>query len=100
MPETQSYVNILKQADIFYKLTPAQLEMVSRICQERFYQTGEIIVHEGTDTNELYIIVSGEVDVLVNPAVVSDHPGADYSSVSIATLRRIASPSASSVSTS
>ena len=88
MSEVMSYVNILKQADIFYKLTPTQLEMISHICQERTYQTGEVIVHEGTDTDELYVIVSGEVDVLVNPALVSDHPGAEYSSVSIATLRR------------
>jgi CRP-like cAMP-binding protein len=88
MPEILSYVNILKQADIFFKLTPTQLEMVSHICQERTYQTGEIIVHEGTDTNDLYVIVSGEVDIQVKPALVSDHPGADISTVSIATLRR------------
>ena len=88
MPEILSYVNILKQTDIFYKLTPTQLEMVGQICQEKTYQTGEVIVHEGSDTDDLYIIVSGEVDILVNPALVSDHPGAEYSSVSIATLRR------------
>jgi CRP-like cAMP-binding protein len=88
MAEMLSYVNILKQADIFYKLSPSQLEMISHICQERTYQAGEIIVHEGADTNELYVIASGEVNVEVNPALVSDHPGADPSSVSIAILRR------------
>jgi CRP-like cAMP-binding protein len=88
MPEILSYTNILKQADIFYKLTLTQLEMIGQICQEKTYQTGEIIVHEGTDTDDLYIIISGEVDILVNPALVSDHPGAEYDSVSIATLRR------------
>jgi CRP-like cAMP-binding protein len=88
MPEILSYVNILKQTDIFYKLTPTQLELVGQICQEKTFQTGEIIVHEGSNTDDLYIIVSGEVDVLVNPALVSDHPGAEYASISIATLRR------------
>jgi CRP-like cAMP-binding protein len=88
MPEILSYTNILKQADIFYKLTLNQLELVGQICHEKTYQTGEVIVHEGTDSDDLYIIVSGEVDILVNPSLVSDHPGADYASVSIATLRR------------
>ena len=27
--------NFLKQADIFYQLTPKQLEMVANVCQER-----------------------------------------------------------------
>jgi CRP/FNR family cyclic AMP-dependent transcriptional regulator len=88
MPEILSYVNILKQADIFYKLTPTQLELIGQLCQEKTFQTGEIIVHEGTNTDELYIIASGEVDVLVNPSLVSNHPGEEYSSISIATLRR------------
>jgi len=88
MPEILSYVNILKQTDIFYKLSPTQLEMIGQICQEKTYQTGEIIVHEGTNTDELYIIAAGEVDVLINPSLVSDHPGAQYASTSIATLRR------------
>ena len=35
MPEILSYVNILKQTDIFYKLTPNQLEFVGQICQEK-----------------------------------------------------------------
>jgi CRP/FNR family cyclic AMP-dependent transcriptional regulator len=88
MPEILSYTNILKQADIFYKLSLTQLEMIGQICQERTFQTGEVIVHEGANTNDLYIIASGEVDILLNPALVSDHPGAEYSSESIATLRR------------
>lgn len=88
MPEILSYTNILKQADIFYKLSLTQLEMIGQICQEKTFQMGEVIVHEGTDSDDLYIIVSGEVDILVNPSLVSDHPGADYASVSIATLRR------------
>ncbi len=88
MTEILTYVNILKQADIFYKLSPTQLEMIGHICQEKTFQTGEVIVHEGTNTDELYIIASGEVDVLVNPSLVSDHPGANYDSISIATLHR------------
>jgi len=62
--------NSLKQADIFYQFTPTQLEMVANICKERTYDQGEAIVEEGAKSNELYVIMRGEVDVLVNPTVV------------------------------
>jgi CRP/FNR family cyclic AMP-dependent transcriptional regulator len=79
--------NFLKQADIFYQLTPTQLEMVANLCQEREYPLGEIILEEGTNSKELYIIAHGEVDILVNPAVVGG-PDAPQGRVTIATLRR------------
>ncbi|HTX91106.1 MAG TPA: cyclic nucleotide-binding domain-containing protein [Anaerolineales bacterium] len=62
--------NFLKQADIFYQVTPAQLEMIANICQERTFAAGEIIVEEGAGSKELYIITGGEVEILVNPALV------------------------------
>jgi CRP/FNR family cyclic AMP-dependent transcriptional regulator len=80
-------VNFLKQADIFYQLTPTQLEMVANLCQERTYAAGEIIVEEGSNSKELYIIMHGEVDILVNPALVGG-PEATQEQVTIATLRR------------
>lgn len=63
-------INFLKQADIFYQLTPTQLEMVANLCQECSYDRGEIILEEGSNTKDLYIIAVGEVDILVNPALV------------------------------
>jgi CRP/FNR family cyclic AMP-dependent transcriptional regulator len=88
MTEIPNYINILKHTEIFNKLTPTQLEMISHISQERTYQAGDIVLYEGTATDELFVIVSGHVDVQVNPALVSEHPGAEYSSISIATLSR------------
>ncbi|MEZ0396903.1 MAG: cyclic nucleotide-binding domain-containing protein [Anaerolineales bacterium] len=80
-------VNFIKQADIFYQLTPPQLEMIANICEEHTYAAGEIIVEEGSSSKELYIIMQGEVDVLVNPALVGG-PQASTDQVTIATLRR------------
>jgi CRP/FNR family transcriptional regulator, cyclic AMP receptor protein len=79
--------NFLKQADIFYQCTPTQLEMVANLCQEKTYSLGEVIVDEGASTKELYIITHGEVEILVNPAVVGG-PESPNSMVTIATLRR------------
>ena len=53
--------SFLKQADIFYQLTPTQLEMVANVCQEHTYALGETILEEGTNSKDLYVITHGEV---------------------------------------
>ncbi|KAF0107440.1 MAG: cyclic nucleotide-binding protein [Anaerolineaceae bacterium] len=80
-------VNFLKQADIFFQLTPTQLEMVANIGQERTYAAREVVLDEGAASKELYIVIQGEADVLVNPALVGG-PESRKSEVTIATLRR------------
>jgi CRP/FNR family transcriptional regulator, cyclic AMP receptor protein len=79
--------NFLKQADIFYQLTPTQLELVADLCQECTYALGEIILEEGTHSMDLYIIAHGEVEILVNPAIVGG-PESPRGMVTIAVLRR------------
>jgi CRP/FNR family cyclic AMP-dependent transcriptional regulator len=81
------YLNILKQADIFEGMNPTQLELIGSYCQEKSFSTGEVIIPEGSDSDELYVIVEGEVDILVNPALVSDQPE-EREPVAIATLGR------------
>ena len=80
-------VNFLKQADIFYQLTPTQLEMIANISYERTYTTGEIIVEEGSASKELYIIMQGEAGVFVNPALVGG-PETKKGEVAVSTMRR------------
>jgi len=69
------YTNILKQADIFYQIPENQLEQVAGFCWENTYQLGEVIFLEGASSDELYVIVQGEVDIQVDPGLVSDQPG-------------------------
>jgi len=80
-------VNFLKQADIFYQFTPTQLEMVANLCLEKTYAMGQDVLEEGSGSKELYIITQGEVDILVNPALVGG-PDAPSSQATVATLRR------------
>lgn len=81
-----SYITILKQADIFYELTNTQLELVASICSEKTYQSGDSIFEENTPGSQLYVIAAGEVEIVVNPALVGKDEKAG--SVPIATLRR------------
>lgn len=82
-----SVVNFLKQSDIFYQLTPTQLELVANLCQEVVYQAGEIIFKENSSSKELYIIAQGEIEILINSGNEGAAPESEPDTV-IAKLRR------------
>lgn len=84
---TASIVNFLKQCDIFYQFTPTQLELVANICQEVVYQKDDLIFRENSGSKELYVIVQGEVDIVVDPSLVSTLEDGVENRV-IATMRR------------
>jgi CRP/FNR family transcriptional regulator, cyclic AMP receptor protein len=82
------FAQILGKADIFYRFTDHQLDLVAETCQDREYSTGDIVFYERTKSDELYIIIQGIVDILVNPALVGDTLNEDIPAVTIATLHR------------
>ncbi|MFO7586291.1 MAG: cyclic nucleotide-binding domain-containing protein [Anaerolineales bacterium] len=79
-------VAYLKQSDIFYQFTQTQLELVGNLCQEKTFDEGETIFEENSSSKELYVIIQGEVDIIVDPSVVSTKQ--EKQSMLIATLRR------------
>lgn len=84
---TASIVNFLKQCDIFYQFTPTQLELVANICQEAIFQKDDLIFREHSGSKELYVIVQGEVDIVVDPSLVGTLEEGIENRV-IATMRR------------
>jgi len=85
---TSSLINFLKQSDIFYQFTATQLELVANLCHEILFQEGETIFRENSDSKELYVIAQGEVDILINPALVGGPSSGEQKETRIATLRR------------
>ncbi len=83
-----SFANILKQADIFFELTPTQLELIASLCREQRFNTSDVIFEENSPSDELYIIGQGEVEIQVDPSLVGDSTAQAVSTVTIATLRR------------
>ena len=81
-----SIVNFLKQSDVFFQLTPAQLELVANLCQEFTYVAGDIIFKENSSSKELYIITQGEVEILIHHE--SKEPSENEDETVIAKLRR------------
>jgi len=83
------YINILKQIDIFHKFTDTQLELVANLCHKQTFNTGDVIFYEGVDSDELYIISLGAVDILVNPSLVNPRVKDEaHTPITVATLRR------------
>lgn len=78
-------INFLKQSDIFYQFTPTQLELVGNLCQEVVYNNGEIVFQENSSSKELYVIVQGEVDILINRSTAGD---LEKKETAVARLRR------------
>lgn len=79
-------LTFLKQSDIFFQFTHTQLEMVANLCIEKTFEAGETIFEENSSSKELYIIAQGEVDILVNPGIVSAKDKTEK--VNIVTMRR------------
>jgi CRP-like cAMP-binding protein len=87
VPNNPLVVNFLKQSDIFFQFTPTQLELVGNICQEATFQKDDLIFKENTSSKELYIIIQGEVDIVVDPSLVGTTEDG-IENRTIATMRR------------
>ncbi len=57
---------ILSLIEIFSDLSQAQLDLIYKICREESYIKGQVIFEEHSPSKEIFIIVEGVVDILVN----------------------------------
>lgn len=62
-------VLVLRRIPLFAGLSPADLQNVAAIAEERFYADGDVIAGEGELGDELHLVISGTV------AVVRGHGG-------------------------
>jgi CRP-like cAMP-binding protein len=54
----------LRRSPLFDQLSPAELEVLAELSRPRRYVRGQVIVEEGELGDSLYVLVSGEVEVL------------------------------------
>lgn len=83
-----NFIGHLKQADILSQLTITQLEIIAEICHEEIFRTNDVIFSEGAESNELYIIIQGGVDIIINPSLDSIDPKISKQRVLITKLGR------------
>lgn len=82
------YTALLEQIEIFTDLNQQRLQRISDICSERRYEQGDIIFHENTNSDELYVILHGEVEIQVDPKTLGISPEQSPGPTTIAVLRR------------
>lgn len=56
---------ILEIVDIFSDLNLQQLEQIYQICAQKIVKQGDVIVRENTPSTEIYIILEGEVEIIL-----------------------------------
>ena len=57
------YTHLLEQVEIFSDLDRERLQRISAICTERRYEPDDLIFRENTDSDELFVILQGEVEI-------------------------------------
>lgn len=82
------YINFLKDSDLFFDLTSEQLQMIEALCDEQSYKKGETVFSENSREGELYLVMDGMVEIIVNPNLVSSKPEHGTKPSAIALLRR------------
>lgn len=70
-----SVAELLRRIELFAGLTSEQIERIAALGREVIYNAGDVIIHEGDPSNELYIICSGMVEVGVASGMIPDIPG-------------------------
>jgi CRP-like cAMP-binding protein len=57
-------IEVLQKSRLFENLLPDELEMLSELSQMKEFKTGDIVFNEHDVGNSLFVIVSGEIEVL------------------------------------
>jgi CRP/FNR family cyclic AMP-dependent transcriptional regulator len=82
------YTLLLEQIEIFADLNTERLGRISNICTERRYEPSDIVFQENTNSDELYVILQGEVVIQVDPSTIGISADESPGPTTIATLRR------------
>jgi CRP-like cAMP-binding protein len=56
----------LRRVQLFVDLSPADLKHVAEVAAEQFYADGEVVAEQGEPGDEMYVVVSGEMRVLLS----------------------------------
>jgi len=75
---------MLRRAELCRGLTDDELSLVSGITRSIKCMTGDVIFEEGSASDELYVILNGEVDIIIG----SEDDGSGAGPITITTLRR------------
>jgi CRP/FNR family cyclic AMP-dependent transcriptional regulator len=82
------YIDFLRGSELFNNLFQTQLEMIESICHECRYHEEDWIFEEFSRGSELYLILEGEVEIIVSLKNGASNKSKDQSFQVIASLQR------------
>jgi CRP/FNR family transcriptional regulator, cyclic AMP receptor protein len=59
-------VETLQQIPLFKSLSERSLQIISGLVTEESYDEGHVVIEEGSDADKLYVLITGEVEVVKN----------------------------------
>ena len=80
------FMPLLSDADVFYNLSSEQLSRIAEICTARRLDKGTILFRENHPGDEMYLVIQGAVDILVDPAMLGFET--DVRPTKVATMRK------------
>jgi CheY-like chemotaxis protein len=57
-------IQVLRKIPIFNGLAPSQVKKILSLCQSRSYKPGERVCESGTEPDEMFVLLSGELAIL------------------------------------
>ena len=70
-----SVIKLLQLSELFSGLAPEQIERIAALGQESTYNAGDVVIREDDPSDEMYVVRSGMVEVLVSGGRIPDVPG-------------------------
>ena len=64
MQNSRILLETIKKIPMFLDLSPSQVREVLGLCQPRTIKAGEVVCARGKESNEMYILISGELGVI------------------------------------
>ena len=64
MQNSRILLETIKKIPMFRDLSPSQVREVLGLCQPRTIKAGEVVCARGKESNEMYILISGELGVI------------------------------------
>ncbi len=62
----KNYFRILKNVNIFKSLPDADIKKIEKVCVEKTFEPGDVIIEEGAIGRHFYIIIAGAVEISKN----------------------------------
>ena len=66
---------LLRRCELFYELTPEQIDQIATLGQEKTFNARDTIIFEGDPSEEVYVVCNGMVEVEVSQSTVPDVAG-------------------------